>query len=551
MKPEHLGKLKVVFVIVSLVISLFAPNLLVKSAPTRNIDYSLSFDQNGNTLTNITFTDDQVNGVVWVVVPKAPTNWSIRVLSGTLERSTLTSTGSMVFYDNLTLFYSGPITVTINWTMVYGALLLEPQGLFVSPAIFASSDLSGYATLSLPKEVQKINTVTPQYTEISTGVLQFNIKQVMQNGGGRIYVFFTISGQQNVEEFTSGTYTVSTASRYRALAEQVLSAYGKSAPVLQNLFNKTLGHTYVDFFVPQSPADMPIGGFVPILPNTFSGVGNISLNLFYFRTQGGYIESIALHELVHQYLAKAGVPPMLLWLHEGLANYLSIQTTYYLGLPGAKDLEDSLFSTAAEIPQSEYHAVGAWSPSYTNPNYNEFQHYAIAFTIVSDIGSAFQVKGEPFTGYTYYSQLFRYIEAEGWKPNTTLQIISAMELIAPNGSEIASMFAAWGFDIPNAYQIYSQIQSLRKELINPSPIISIFAPSMLAKLDEAERLLKANDVITAQEIVNEVEAFINRIWLLIATLIVMGIAVVLTIIYSRRTKRAIGANVAWDMRGQA
>lgn len=132
-----------------------------------------------------------------------------------------------------------------------------------------------------------------------------------------------------------------------------------------------------------------------------------------------------------------------------------------------------------------------------------------------------------------------------------MQIISAMELIAPNGSEIASMFAAWGFDIPNAYQIYSQIQSLRKELNNPSPIISIFAPSMLAKLDEAERLLKANDVITAQEIVNEVEAFINRIWLLIATLIVMGIAVVLTIIYSRRTKRAIGANVVWDMRGQA
>jgi hypothetical protein len=539
MRPEPRSELKILLLL-ALVISLSGSGLLVRSAPAKDLSYSFSFDQNGNTYVNVTFADDQANGVVWVVVPKAPTKWDLRVLGGTLERSSVASTESMVFYDNLTLYYSGPIAVTINWTMQYGALILEPQGLFVSPAIFASSDVNGYATLKLPDEVQRINTVTPRYTEPSPGVLQFDLKQVMENSG-RIYVFFTTSGQQDVQEFTRGMYTVSTASRYGSLAERVLTAYVKSTPVMQNLFNETLGHTYVDFFVPQSPEDMPIGGFVPILPNRFS-VGNISLNLFYFRTQEGYIESIALHELVHQYIAKSGISPTLLWLHEGLANYVAIGITYYLGLPGAKDLEDSLRSEAANIPPSEYHVIETWTPSYTNPNYSEFQHYAMAFMVVSDVGSAFQVNGEQFPGYDYYAALFRYIEDKGDKPNTTFQIVSDMELEAPNGSKVAQLFANWAFDIPNVYQLYAQIQSLRNELRNPSPLISLFAPSMMAKLDEAERLLKENDLVTAQEIVNEVDAFINRMWLLLATLLMIGITLVFTVAFSRKIKRVVGVD---------
>jgi hypothetical protein len=540
MRPEPSSELKFLLLL-ALVASLSGPGVLVWSAPARNIYYSFSFDHDGNTYVNVTFTDDQANGVVWVVVPKAPTHWDLRVLGGTLQRSALAGAGSMVFYDNLTLYYSGPVKIAINWTMQYGALLLEPQGLFVSPAIFASGDANGYATLRLPNEVQQITSVTPQYTQVSPDVLQFDLKQVMQNGEGRIYVYFTTSGQQDVREFTRGNYTVSTASRYGALAERVLSAYVNSTRVMQSLFNESLGHTYVTFFVPQSPSDMPVGGFVPIEPNTFS-VGNISLNLFYFRTEEGYIEAIALHELVHQYIAKAGVPPTLLWLHEGLANYISIGVTYYLGLTGAKDLEDSLTSTAADIPQSEYHVVEAWSPSYTDPNYSEFQHYAMAYAIVSAIGSAFPVKGQPFRGYGFYNALFSFIEANGQHPNSTLQIVSDMELVAPNGSEVASLFSMWGFDIPNVQQIYAQIQSLRNELQNPSPLLSLFVPSMMAKLDEAERLLKNNDLAAAQEIVNEVDAFINRIWLLLAALLMMGIALAFTMVFSRKTKRAIGAN---------
>jgi len=543
MQPKPLRKPRIL-VTIALIASLSGSNYLVRSSPAKSIDYSFSFDDNGITITNITYRDDQVaNGTVWMLVPKGSGKWSLSVSEGTLDRSTLADVG-MVFYDNLSLFYTGPVTILINWTMEYGALLLEPQGLFVSPAVLASSDVPGYATLSLPDDVERINYATPRYTEISHHVLQFDLRQVMQNpeAVGRIYIYFSVSGQQQVEAFTEGNYTINTASRYRNLADRVLSVYTEAAPILQRLFNTTLGHTYVEFFVPHSAEEMPIGGFVPILPDRFS-VGNISLNLFYFRTQEGYIESIALHELVHQYVAKSGISPYLLWLHEGLANYVGIQLTYYLGLPGARDLEDSLVFEAARIPQSEYHIIDGWTPSRTNPSYSVFQHYAIAFEIVREIGSAFQGEGEPFPGYDYYDALFRSIEEKGELPNSTWQVLSAMEFAAPNGSKVASMFRSWDFDIPDVFQIYSQILSLKETLRNPSPLISPFVPSMMAKLDEAERLLRSNEILMAQELVMEVEAFINRMWMLMAVLIVMGVTAAFSVVYARKVKRSVEVDV--------
>jgi len=543
MQPKLLRKLRIL-VTIALIASFSSSNCLVRSSTAKRIDYSFSFDDNGFTTTIITYRDDQAaNGTVWMLVPKGSHKWSLSVTEGMLVGSTLTDV-RMVFYDNLSLFYIGPVTILVNWTMEYGALLLEPQGLFVSPAILASEGVSGYATLSMPDEVEKIYYATPRYTEVSHGVLQFDLRQVMQSpeGAGRIYVFFSLSGQQRVEEFTEGIYTISTASRYRGLAERVLSVYTEATPILQRLFNTTLGHAYVEFFVPQSAEDMPIGGYVPILPDRFS-VGNISLNLFYFRTQEGYIESIALHELVHQYVAKSGIPPSLLWLHEGLANYVGIQLTYFLGLPGARDLEDSLVFEAARIPQSEYHVVDGWTPSRTNPSYSVFQHYSIAYEIVREIGSAFQDEGEPFPGYDYYSALFGSMEEKGELLNSTWQVLSAMEFAAPNGSKVASMFQSWNFDIPDVFMIYSQIQSLKEKLRNPPPLISPFVPSMMAKLDEAERLLRSNEILMAQELVREVEAFINRIWMLMATLIIMGVTMALSFVYTRKVKRSLEVGV--------
>jgi len=532
-----------ILVMIALIASLSGSNYLVRSSPDKRIDYSLSFDDNGFTATNITYSDDQANGSVWMLVPKGSHKWSIGVSEGELDGSALTDVG-MVFYDNLSLSYTGPFSVSVNWTMEYGALLLEPHGLFVSPAILASSDVPGYVTLSLPDEVTKINYATPRYKEVSPGVLQFDLRQVMQNPEvvGRIYIYFALSGEQSMEEFTEGNYTISTASRYRGLADRVLSVYAEATPILQKLFNTTLGHAYVEFFVPESAEEMPIGGFVPILPDRFS-VGNISLNLFYFRTQEGYIESIALHELVHQYVAKSGIPPSLLWLHEGLANYVGIQLTYFLGLPGARDLEDSLVFEAARIPQSEYHIVDGWTPSHTNPSYSVFQHYSIAFEIVREVGLAFEEEGEPFSGYDYYSSLFKTIEEKGQLPNSTWHVLSAMEFCAPNGSKVASMFQSWNFDIPDVFMIYSRIESLKEELSDPSPLISPFVPSMMAKLDEAERLLRSNELLMAQELVREVEAFINRMWMLMAALIIMGVTASFSIAYARKVKRGIEVGV--------
>lgn len=530
---------------IALIISSCGPGLVAKASPVRRVDYAFSFDENGSTLTRIVIEDNQSSsGALWVLVPKGPNKWSLRVLEGKLERQTIadaqTSSGPMVFYDNLTLYYAGPLMALINWTMDYGALLLEPRGLFVSPAIMTSGDISGYVRLNLTKGVERVNYATPRYTEITPGVLQFDLKEVMQNpeGAGRIYVFFLLSGQGSAEEFTEGSYTISTASRYKDLAKRVLTTYNRATPVLQRLFNVTLGHTYVEFFVPQSADEMPIGGFVPVLPDRFS-VGNISLNLFYFRTQEGYIESIALHELVHQCCARAGIPPSLLWVHEGLANYVGIEMTYFLGLPGARDIEESLMFEAARIPRSQYHIVEDWTPSYANPSYSIFQHYAIAYEMIRELGAEFREDGEPFSGYDYYADVFQTIVGGGQRPNSTLQLLSAMELASPNGSEVDSMFLAWEFRVPDISKLYERIQSLREKLRDSPPLISFFVPSMLAKLAEAERLLKGDNILLAQELVSEVEAFVGRMWMVMGALLLMGAVLAMSFILSRRMRRTV------------
>ncbi|MGQ9513961.1 MAG: hypothetical protein ACUVTL_02755 [Thermoproteota archaeon] len=519
-------------------------NLRARSSPNRSIEYYFTFDNMGLTLTNVTYIDDQTgNGSFWMLVPKGSEKWSLRAMGGSLVKSTLKdadpSFGRMIFYENLTLYYSGPITIFINWTLDYGALLLEPQGLFVSPAIYASSDVPGYAKLNLSNKVRSINYATPRYTKISDRLLQFDLRQVMREGGGRIYVFFSLYGQYDRSKFTRDNFTVTTASRYKDLAERVLSVYSKAAPILQELFNVTLGHTFVEFFIPSSTEELPIGGFVPILPDRFS-VGNVSLNLFYFRTQEGYIESIALHELVHHYCAKAGIAPSLLWLHEGLANYVSIEITYFLGLPGARDLENSLEEAAAMVPKSEYHMVDTWTTTKTDPRYSEFQHYAVAYSIISDIGLASKEGGEPFDGYNFFEKIFRSIVQRGQRMNSTWHIVSLMEAESKNGSRIASMFLSWNFNIPNIFQIQSQIDSLRERLSNPSPIISLFVPSILVKLDEAENYLENQNLMMAQQLVREAEAFVDRISILIVTfLLVVTVSIYLSL-SSKKPREAVG-----------
>jgi len=531
-----------VLVIATLIVCASKPSLLAKSSPNRRVEYYFSFDEMGTALTNVTFSDDQpVGGAFWMLVPREPGKWSLRVSDGRLENSTLKDTdasfGHMIFYVNLTLFYFGPITVVINWTLEYGALLLEPQGLFVSPAIFTSRDISCDAKLELPNWVKNINYATPRYTKKTDNVLQFDLGQIMREGGGRIYAFFSLYGQTENSEFTRENFTVVAPSRYSKLADRVLSTYSKAEPILQKLFNISLGHTYLEFFVPSSEEELPIGGFVPILQDRFS-VGNISLNLFYFRTQEGYIESIALHELVHQYCAKAGIAPSLLWVHEGFANYVSIEATYLLGLPGARDLEESLRDEAATVPVSEYHMVEDWTTERTNPRYSVFQHYAVAYSIISDIGKEFRNEGEPFDGYTFFANIFHEMVQKGLRLDSTLQIVSLMEAASTNGSRIASMFMSWNFNVLDIYQIYSRIESLREKLRDPSPILSLFAPSMLAKLVEAENFLESENFMLAQELVREVEAFMDRIWVLIGTLLLIG-ATSIYLALPRKTRREV------------
>jgi hypothetical protein len=182
--------------------------------------------------------------------------------------------------------------------------------------------------------------------------------------------------------------------------------------------------------------------------------------------------------------------------------------------------------------------VEDWTTERTNPRYSVFQHYAVAYSIISDIGKAFRNEGEPFDGYTFFANIFHEMVQKGLRLDSTLQIVSLMEAASTNGSRIASMFMSWNFNVLDIYQIYSRIESLREKLRDPSPILSLFAPSMLAKLVEAENSLESENFMLAQELVREVEAFMDRIWVLIGTLLLIG-ATSIYLALPRKTRREV------------
>ncbi|MFQ6065625.1 MAG: hypothetical protein ACE5L6_09160, partial [Candidatus Bathyarchaeia archaeon] len=173
----------------------------------------------------------------------------------------------------------------------------------------------------------------------------------------------------------------------------------------------------------------------------------------------GTLEVIALHELVHHFLFKAGLSPSdFLWFHEGMAQYISIEVADELGYMGASTERDRLRVGALQLaPYGEdFSFLQEWKPE-TQP-VDVTALYVASYHIVSKLA-------KKYGGLDYYERFFELIEGKEVEDNSVLGYylsLAADTSVAPDLRKL-------GFDIVDLYSLPALVDEAERAVYGLSP----------------------------------------------------------------------------------
>jgi len=499
--------------------------------PIERYTYNLTFDHDGFTTVEVLYDSGFVgSGASWVAVPKNFTETDILALKGTIssmmrvEYRPSGGGGAHPFYDNLTFSYSSgnePFSMRLRFNMTYGAMIVEPSGFFFSPQIGVPSSASVQARLTFPDGVESLDEIQPAPERIESDRSNLAVLFSLPSES-RIAVTFRVSWALQTSQIREGRVEADVPSRYLDLGARMVGLYEKAIPLMNNLFNGTVDRISMRFFTPSSLPDLGIGGYTPIDPSSFR-TGAIYLNLFYFRAQSGTMETIALHELTHQYEARAAISPEMLWVHEGLANYVAVQ----MGKPLEYDVTstDADLEAAASELNGNYGMIQYWQPGGTVASL--FQYYAASYEV-------FKALGDKYGGLSLYSRFFGQLRE--LKDGLRSTNVAVYELSLASGTNLSPQFTKWGFELVDLSSIGARIAELRTEAGFYGPLLP-FREEALAHLQQAQDSLYSSPEVATGHIT--IAAFyIETVPTIIAgVVLVLTLLVTVAVIVSRRSKR--------------
>lgn len=481
--------------------------------------YSYTFEVDGEGVTNITiiYEASKSLGESWLLVPKNFTTYTVREISGKIVSSEVkkayTTTGEeFTFYDNYTFKYIGnPIfKLELKYTMINGALIVEPNCFFYSPQIYFSPMDMGIAYVYLPANIKVSSSgiqPTPTSIEVEGGRWKITIR--LQLNSARIAIEYTTTQTGNMKTYGEGRFKVTTPERYREIAENLIEIYETFYENLTRIFDVNLTSVNVMFFAPKIK-DLGTGGYIP-----FNGthLGNIYLNLLYIRTAKGFWEQIALHELIHQFTWKAGISPNLLWVHEGLSEYLSIKLTMNMGWEGASSRMKTLEDIASQL-NGNYGFIQWWNPMETPPNI--LNYYSASYMVIKTIL-------EEGGGLNILQKLFK--EIKGLTISDTETFVNYLNIASQK--DFTVKFIEWGFKISKSSGIYVDIIQakyllMKKNFAQPFTWIANMLLSLSQKL-----LASGQDWLAI--IIGEIGIFISYLAISLTVILWGGIVVIIVL----------------------
>ena len=554
------------FVQISLVIlltSVVSGSLIYEGTAqsTSNYFYRFTVDREGFTTVEINFTSTDTSGESWVFVPRNESDWNLLVAPpGRIQWRDIVETNqvideSLYFYRALKFRYqsNGFFSMTIKFDFENGALIMEPRGIFYSPQIGFKADTNGARVranaevlfnndFQINKHLAVVVGSRPQpypAQNVEFNQVLFNLEENVV----RLQVEFGIGASAEVTTLRSSdnrTFKFETVSRYETYANNLLNFYDRIYDEASRLFNVTLEDVIVQWFLPDFESLLSVGGFVPLFTG---GLGEININIVFIRTVNGTVEDIAMHELVHRFLGKAGIPPNeFLWFHEGMAQYISVNIVSNMGYEGAEtekaNLENSVERLIQLLGGEDFGSIDLqrWSPSYQPSTVDVSSLYAASYYVVSRLPQVVRRDG-----FEYYEGFFELIgKVPSGLNGVKVKSISELALYlsqAANAS-VASTLKRWGFAVADLYE--SPVQDLITEAgkavgeLNP-----VFQPySFLAEYLYQQALSSAEvgDWSRAQSLL-QLSITLANLAPLLTFLTIVAILALLSYALARRSKR--------------
>lgn len=481
-----------ILLIVSLLLVLSIASLIpqITYTSTSNYTYKFMVDHDGNTYVSIKFESER-SGISWLILPSY-TNWTVSVLNGSLKESEFKPlAGGGPFWGNYTFSFDpkgGSFSMLIEYFIPLYTFIVEPDGFFLSPLIGFQSGVRGSAIVSiegsirigtafyLSESLNVIRSTNPRKitVESNTTILEFDVIPT-----SRIGLTFSKRGvSPDMVSLIEPPFHMNIPSRYLDIGRRIMELYGKAYKLLSDILNVRFDETIeVKLFVPtMQQFQEGVAGFVPISP---SDLQSINLNLFNLRYINGTMELVALHELAHHFIKATGLSIDKLWIHEGLAEYISIELASMLGY---SDIAYSRYNQHMQILQgvrlSSLSFIQGWN--FVNKPADVRLLYAASFYI-------FHYIGERYGGMRFYGKLFDTLKGmDGVKEDSALA--TSIGLILGDISLGLSEFRRFGLTgIVDTIGLSSLLSYLR-EVTKTIPELLISKPVLEAILSQITSL---------------------------------------------------------------
>jgi len=395
--------------------------------------FTLRVDENGVGRVTIRVDEEMLarNGVreTWLAVPRLPSQgWVFDQPPRSFGTGALKIGGAAYpFYENLTVTPSPGRDVLLSYEFPYASLILEPEAILITPLIVFDQRFNGRLTVEIDGFGVLVSTSQTPVAEVRDGRLATLVFH-LPSANGRVWLRYGTVSRPDLQEVTSPGFLGETPRRYADLMKGILDMYGSLSANLSDLFETHVKPLKVRFFLPESLSD-GVEGFVNI---TSAGPGDIHINLLTLRQMTGYLEHVALHELIHHYLWSAGVGENVLWLHEGGANFFAAHFLMGKGSSPESGLRDALLLQAGRT-RLRPGFVASWTPStlVLNPT----AYYAASFSVLYSLNQTY--------GFNLFERFFKYVRENNLSLRTTEQVIEAFAAVS--GGQTDEDFRMFGF----------------------------------------------------------------------------------------------------------
>ncbi|RLF22741.1 MAG: hypothetical protein DRN15_08215 [Thermoprotei archaeon] len=500
--------------------------------------YTFEAMMNGTVVTTIYFEAQSLDKSklysTWLYLPRFKPKWRINMVEGSLVNFTKEVT-EYYFYVVcrlvLTPSEKGLIRFLMKYKFKYGLLMVEPYAFFMSPLIGHSVECRGEAEVIIPSNLTIVDS-SPEFFVMQKGQGRQKLKYrwgLISPQPRRITLLLRTEWKGDVIKLKAEPFVFTVPARYKGEALRIISIYKRALPILEDVMHTSLRIIKIEFFVPKYFHEMGIVGFVPFNPANES-MGTIHLNIFYIRAVNGVLETGAVHELVHHMLWKAGISPYdLLWIHEGLAEYLSLKIvtmidengTFREGVEWRRRLLESLIK---ERNFTDLSFVQNWKPG--QPIDDILMYYAASFYI-------FNTLGELYGGLELYSRFFEYLRSRRVQLASTTAFMMYLSDVV--GREVIELFDRWGFSIVDIREIMYNLELCEEFLKYSYPLSPL--REVCNKLIEGTRSALERDRYEEALNLSRVACYVAIVDVVVRYVLAVVVLLVTWMCYTRGRKR--------------